>query len=89
MSEIKLITIEVAEGCYGTSVLVDGIHWEKLDSKFQEQLIGQVISKMKEDEDSKNIIINLLTHLIPEHSEYDDEPCEQCGTYFQSETYEV
>jgi len=81
--------IEVTDGCYGMGLFIDGVEWYDVPVDKQIHAFERVCELMG-GEITKEMMIGMLAQIEPNHAEYDDEGgCDQCGSYYQSEIYEV
>ena len=81
--------IEIQEGCYGREIFVDGVRWYDIALTDHKNIVERVLNRIKYEKDDKELVIDLLYTIEPDESTYDDDPCEQCGSYFSNDTYEV
>jgi len=83
--------IEITDGCYGRNIIVDGTVWYSLPPGAIKSISKEVINKITKEYEGREyeMIIDLLYLIESDINKVDDDPCDQCGSYFQSDIYEI
>ena len=85
--------IEKMVGCTYTNFVVDGVEIADMTKERQQITLIRIMNLLFKDahfsNNARDIMETLCYYIDATKSEYDDEPCETCGTNYEYLAWEV
>ncbi len=81
--------IELTEGCIAWSLTIDGEEEINLTDEARIKVYQKIFEWLKDKPDQLNTILQRLVPYLAQNYETTDEPCECCGDYVDTYTWEI